>query len=90
MRFYFYLVYLASDEFAWENYADSVDGRLDNRGSCRMPEAKNSEDVIEKHTERRMFLFITIVLFPMVSITLIGGYGLVIWVSQMIWGPPTA
>ncbi|ABD79346.1 periplasmic nitrate reductase NapE [Saccharophagus degradans 2-40] len=45
---------------------------------------------VEKRQERRMFMFITIVLFPLLSVMLVGGYGLLIWVSQMIWGPPTA
>lgn len=45
---------------------------------------------VEKRLERRMFMFITIVLFPLLSVMLVGGYGLLIWVSQMIWGPPTA
>lgn len=40
--------------------------------------------------ERRAFLFITVVLFPLLSVMLVGGLGLVIWVSQMIFGPPGA
>ena len=47
-------------------------------------------DPVNKSQERRLFLFITIVLFPLLSIVLVGGMGLAIWVSQMIFGPPAA
>lgn len=42
----------------------------------------------EKQQELRLFLFITVVLFPLLSVILVGGYGLLIWISQMIFGPP--
>lgn len=42
----------------------------------------------QKQQELRVFLFITVVLFPLLSIILVGGYGLLIWISQMIFGPP--
>lgn len=45
---------------------------------------------VDKRVERRMFLFITVVLFPLLSVLLVGGYGFLIWISQMIWGPPGA
>jgi nitrate reductase NapE len=44
----------------------------------------------EKKRERRGFIFITIFLFPALSIILVGGYGFAIWILQMIFGPPTA
>ncbi|MFL0810291.1 MAG: periplasmic nitrate reductase, NapE protein [Agarilytica sp.] len=47
------------------------------------------ESVSEKQ-ERRLFLFIAVVLFPLLSIVLVGGFGLLIWISQLIFGPPTA
>lgn len=56
-----------------------------------MSETDTDESLqVDKRLERRMFMFITIVLFPLLSVMLVGGYGLLIWVSQMIWGPPTA
>lgn len=48
--------------------------------------------VAEEHTKKRewrAFLFITILLAPIIAIALVGGYGLSIWVFQMIAGPPT-
>lgn len=41
-----------------------------------------------KKEERNMFLFITVVLFPVLTLMLVGGYGFVIWILQMIFGPP--
>ncbi len=45
-------------------------------------------DQTSKKDELRMFIFITVVLIPLLSVMLIGGYGFVIWILQMIYGPP--
>ncbi|MFK8078692.1 MAG: periplasmic nitrate reductase, NapE protein [Granulosicoccus sp.] len=45
-----------------------------------------------KHTKKnewRAFLFITVILAPVVAVLLVGSYGLSIWVYQMFAGPPT-
>jgi nitrate reductase NapE len=44
----------------------------------------------EKKRERRGFIFITVFLFPALSVILVGGYGFIIWISQMLFGPPSA
>ncbi|OIQ47430.1 MAG: periplasmic nitrate reductase, NapE protein [Gammaproteobacteria bacterium MedPE] len=41
-----------------------------------------------KRKELRVFLFLTVVLFPVLSIAFMGGYGFIIWMSQLIYGPP--
>ncbi|WP_322097241.1 periplasmic nitrate reductase, NapE protein [Pelagibius sp. Alg239-R121] len=38
--------------------------------------------------EIRMFLFLTVVLAPALSVALVGGLGLAIWIFQAIAGPP--
>jgi len=38
--------------------------------------------------ELGVFLFLTVVLAPALSIALVGGYGLAIWMWQLIAGPP--
>ncbi|NTS78090.1 periplasmic nitrate reductase, NapE protein [Catenovulum sp. SM1970] len=43
-----------------------------------------------KKYERNAFLFITVVLFPAISLALMGSYGFVIWMSQIILRPPGA
>ncbi|WP_350335953.1 periplasmic nitrate reductase, NapE protein [Coralliovum pocilloporae] len=39
--------------------------------------------------ERRAFLFLAVVLAPLISVILVGGYGFLIWMSQLLFGPPT-
>lgn len=43
----------------------------------------------QKKRERRGFIFITVFLFPALSIILVGGYGFFIWMLQIFFGPPT-
>ena len=52
--------------------------------------ASGSDDghVLTKRGERRVFLFITVFLFPILSVILVGGYGLAIWLLQVFFGPP--
>ncbi len=45
-------------------------------------------DEIEKKDERKMFLFMTVVLFPVLSVAIVGGYGFMVWISQLLMGPP--
>ncbi|MFC3149587.1 periplasmic nitrate reductase, NapE protein [Litoribrevibacter euphylliae] len=47
-------------------------------------------DEIEKNEERNMFLFLTVVLFPVLSVAIVGAYGFVVWISQILMGPPGA
>jgi nitrate reductase NapE len=34
------------------------------------------------------FLFLTVVLMPALAVATVGGYGLAVWIYQMIAGPP--
>lgn len=43
----------------------------------------------DKKLELNAFLFLTVVLAPLVSVMLVGGFGLLIWLYQLIAGPPT-
>lgn len=38
--------------------------------------------------ETRVFVFLTVVLAPALAVALVGAYGLLIWLSQMLVGPP--
>ncbi|HYZ25915.1 MAG TPA: periplasmic nitrate reductase, NapE protein [Geminicoccaceae bacterium] len=38
--------------------------------------------------ELAMFLFLTVVLAPVLAVAAVGGYGFVVWILQMIYGPP--
>ena len=39
--------------------------------------------------ERRVFIFLTVVMAPILAVALVGTYGLLIWLYQMFQGPPT-
>lgn len=45
----------------------------------------------EARTRKRelgVFLFLTVVLFPLFAVLLVSAYGFAVWVWQMIFGPP--
>lgn len=42
-----------------------------------------------RRQELSLFLLLTVVLAPVITIGLIATYGLIVWVSQIIGGPPT-
>jgi periplasmic nitrate reductase NapE len=43
----------------------------------------------QKKSERNTFLFLTIFLAPILTVMIVGGYGFMIWIIQIIFGPPT-
>lgn len=55
-----------------------------------MPSIQNSpaQQRRRKRDEFLAFLFVTVILAPLLAVTLIGGYGLVIWIAHMFGAPP--
>lgn len=51
-----------------------------------------SDDTSGRSRRRRMeifaFLFLTAVLMPALTVAFVGSYGLAVWISQMVTGPP--
>ncbi|GGC80632.1 periplasmic nitrate reductase, NapE protein [Marinobacter halophilus] len=43
-----------------------------------------------KRHEFRLFIFIIVFLFPILAVAVVGSYGFLIWMSQVIMGPPGA
>ena len=41
-----------------------------------------------KSEERRAFLLLAVVLFPVLSVAIVGGYGFLVWMYQLLYGPP--
>ncbi len=41
----------------------------------------------KKH-ELAVFLFVAVVLAPVLATVIVGGYGFIIWIYQLIVGPP--
>lgn len=38
--------------------------------------------------ELRLFVFLIVFLFPILSVAVVGGYGFIVWMSQILMGPP--
>ena len=48
-----------------------------------------TENSNNKRDERAAFLFLTVILAPVLSVIIVGGYGFLVWITQIIAGPPT-
>jgi len=46
-------------------------------------------DVQTKRDERLAFFLLAVVLAPVLSVAIVGGYGFIVWMTQLILGPPT-
>lgn len=51
------------------------------------PESQ-AEEALSKRREWGLFLFLTVVLAPVLSVGFVGGYGFLVWMYQLIAGPP--
>ena len=43
-----------------------------------------------KSRELWAFLFLTVVFWPLLAIAVVGGFGLAVWLFQLVSGPPAA
>ncbi len=50
----------------------------------------SDNDKLQKWRELRAFLFLTIVLAPMLSVVIVGGFGFLVWMYQLMAGPPSS
>ncbi len=48
----------------------------------------SDNDKLQKRRELRAFLFLTIVLVPVLSVVIVGGFGFLVWMYQLMAGPP--
>ena len=49
----------------------------------------DTDTISSKNQETRLLLFLLIFLFPLLSVALVGGYGFIVWISQLTFlGPP--
>jgi nitrate reductase NapE len=52
-------------------------------------ESDHLEDPQRKKEELRSFLFLTAVMVPAFTVIVVAGYGFIVWMSQLIGGPPS-
>ena len=74
-----------TDASALELCSDGASRRLP-RGRPRM---NDEVGPVTKAEERRAFLLLAVVLAPVLSVAIVGGYGFMVWMSQLVLGPPT-
>jgi nitrate reductase NapE len=53
-----------------------------------MPPADDSAPPSTRTEELRSFLFFTVVMAPVLAVTIVGGYGFLVWMYQLVAGPP--
>ena len=46
------------------------------------------QDEPSETDERRAFILLVVFLAPILSVGIVGGYGFLVWMSQLILGPP--
>ncbi len=42
-----------------------------------------------RRSERLAFFLLAVVLAPVLSVAIVGGFGFIVWMSQLFLGPPT-
>ncbi|MEO3416656.1 periplasmic nitrate reductase, NapE protein [Roseovarius sp. CAU 1744] len=52
-------------------------------------ESGAQSETVSKAGELRIFFFLAVLLAPILSFALVGGYGFLIWMSQLMLGPPS-
>lgn len=53
-----------------------------------MSKSSLSDEQQTKADEWKVLFFITVVLFPMLAVISVGGYGFIVWMLQLVMGPP--
>lgn len=43
----------------------------------------------QKKHERNTFVFLAVFLAPIIAVTVVAGFGFLVWINQLIFGPPT-
>lgn len=49
---------------------------------------QRTEEKREKNRELGVFLFLAGILFPMLAVLVVSGYGFLVWIFQIFTGPP--
>lgn len=53
-----------------------------------MRNSDNAPSPERKRQELKLFLFIVVLLFPILAVAVVGSYGFGVWMYQMVVGPP--
>ena len=47
------------------------------------------EDRQRRKEEFRTWFFLTVVMAPLLAVVIVAAYGFIVWITQMVVGPPT-
>jgi nitrate reductase NapE len=50
---------------------------------------ENADPASKRWLELAMFLFLAVVLWPLIAVGVVGAYGFVVWMNDLLLGPPT-
>jgi periplasmic nitrate reductase NapE len=50
--------------------------------------ATGTPEPATRRQELRVFLFLTVLLFPALAVGIVAGYGFLVWIWQIFTGPP--
>ncbi|MBS9403837.1 periplasmic nitrate reductase, NapE protein [Halomonas sp. TRM85114] len=53
-----------------------------------MSDADTPSTPPRKSQELKLFVFLAAVLFPLLAVAVVGGYGFAVWIYQIFAGPP--
>ena len=57
--------------------------------SSTQPNLNSAAIKTPRWRETLVFLFLAVVLMPVLSVAVVGGFGFAVWMYQLIVGPPT-
>lgn len=52
------------------------------------PSAEAAVDVRTRRDEILAFLILAVVIWPVIAVGIVGGYGFLVWMLQLVLGPP--
>ncbi|WP_261841845.1 periplasmic nitrate reductase, NapE protein [Aliamphritea ceti] len=53
-----------------------------------LPQEESGGQNSSRFQETRAFLFLTGIIAPAVAVSIVVGYGFIVWISQILTGPP--
>jgi nitrate reductase NapE len=56
--------------------------------SSQLDSAQTAADPAAKRREIIMFVLLAFVIWPFLAVAIVGGYGFLVWMTQVIMGPP--
>ncbi len=61
---------------------------METRGAAAAPPSATPPRAPTRGRELFAFLILAVVIWPILSVGIVGGYGFLVWMTQMVFGPP--